>query len=87
MASAADAPRMGSQEQAMSQLKRDTSHFRFAHADKPATTPRRDQDSVDSQPNQTLELQGTAALRQRSDGPGSDPYNAVGVRMKRSKAV
>jgi hypothetical protein len=71
----------------MSQLKRDTSNFRFAHADKQSADPRVDQDIEDSQPRQTLELQRAAALWQRSDGRGGDPYNAVGVRMQKSNAA
>jgi hypothetical protein len=75
----------------MSQLKRDTSHFRFAHADKRSATQGIDhgidQGIDESQPRQTLELQRAAALWQRSDGRGGDPYNAVGVRMQRSQAA
>ncbi len=71
----------------MSQLKRDTSHFRFAHTDKPSAAPRTEQDIEDSQPRQTLELPRAAALWQRSDGRGGDPYNAVGARMQRPNAA
>jgi hypothetical protein len=67
----------------MSQLKRDTSHFRFAHADTQSAA----KDIEDSQPRQTLELQRAASLWQRNDGRGGDPYNAVGVRMQRSSAA
>jgi hypothetical protein len=71
----------------MSQLKRDTSQFRFARADKQSASPDIDHGIDESQPRQTLELQRAAALWQRSDGRGGDPYNAVGVRMQRSHAA
>jgi hypothetical protein len=67
----------------MSALKRDTSQFRFARAEKQPDAS----DIEHSQPRQTLELQRAAELWQRSDGRGGDPYNAVGARMQRPSAA
>ena len=64
----------------MSQLKRDTSQFRFAQVQKangqsaPAGVPK-------TQSQLALESQATLAARQPGSRRGGDPYNAVGTRI------
>jgi hypothetical protein len=61
----------------MSELKRNSSDFRFGSDEKSATTPT--PGIEDSQPRQTLETIRALARLQGAQLQGGDPYNTVGT--------